>query len=100
MDSIVLSILILFCIVGGVLLGSLLRSRLPEQHLSGDAKDVVRLGTGLIGTMAALVLGLLIASAKISYDTKSAQVKQVTANVILLDLVLAQYGAEAMPFVN
>jgi fluoride ion exporter CrcB/FEX len=60
---------ILACIFGGILLGVLLRRTLPERHLSSDAKEVIRLGTGLIGTIAALVLGLLIASAKSSYDT-------------------------------
>jgi len=71
-----------------------LRSTLAEHHLSGDAKDVVRLGTGLIGTIAALVLGLLIGSAKSSYDTQSTQVKQLTANIVLLDNFLEQYGPE------
>ena len=94
-NSFTLSLITLVCILGGILLGAWLRKRLPEHHLSGDAKDVVRLGTGLIGTIAALVLGLLIASAKNSYDTQSAQVRQVTANVILLDLMLEQYGTEA-----
>jgi hypothetical protein len=56
---------------------------------------VVRLGTGLIGTIAALVLGLLIASAKVSYDTQSTKVTQMTSNVVLLDNLLAQYGPEA-----
>jgi hypothetical protein len=67
---------------------------LSGHHLSTDAKDVVRLGTGLIGTIAALVLGLLIASAKSSYDTQSTQIKQMTANIILLDHLLGQYGSE------
>jgi hypothetical protein len=67
---------------------------LPGHQLSTEDKDVVRLGTGLIGTIAALVLGLLIASAKSSYDTQSAQVRQMTANIIVLDNLLAQYGPE------
>jgi hypothetical protein len=73
----------------------LLRNRVPDHHLGSDAKDVVRLGAGLIGTIAALVLGLLIASAKSSFDAQSTQVKQLTADVILLDQLLAQYGPEA-----
>ena len=56
---------------------------------------MVRLGTGLIGTLAALVLGLLIASAKSSYDAQTSQVRQMTAHVILLDLFLSEYGGEA-----
>src|SRR5215470_17342257 len=90
-----LSSIALACILGGIALGTLLRMAVPEQHLAGDAKDVVRLCAGLIGTIAALVLGLLIASAKGSHDTQSAEVKQITANIILLDHLLSQYGAEA-----
>jgi hypothetical protein len=58
------------------------------------------MATGLIGTLAALVLGLLIASAKSTYDQKTNQVRQVTATVILLDDLLAQYGPEAAPVRN
>jgi hypothetical protein len=94
MSAIALSCIAFLCISGGALLGMLLRNKLPGHHLSTDAKDVVRLGTGLIGTIAALVLGLLIASAKNSYDTQSTQIKQVTANIVLLDNLLAQYGPE------
>jgi hypothetical protein len=95
LGPIALSFIALACLLSGIVLGTLLRNALPEQSLSGDAKDVVRLGTGLIGTIAALVLGLLIASAKSSHDTQKAQVRQMTANIILLDSLLAQFGKEA-----
>src|SRR5436309_1375583 len=91
MNAIALSCITFVCISGGALLGMFL----PGHQLSTEDKDVVRLGTGLIGTIAALVLGLLIASAKNSYDTQNSQVRQMTANIILLDNVLAQYGPEA-----
>src|SRR6202140_887498 len=94
MSAIALSCITFICISGGILLGMFLRNTLPEHHLSTDAKDVVRLGTGVIGTIAALVLGLLIASAKSSYDTQTTQIKQMTANIVLLDHLLAQYGPE------
>src|SRR5262249_54883742 len=70
---------------------------LPHHHLAENAKDVVRLGTGLIATMAALVLGLLIGSANTSFQTQSGQVTRVTADLILLDQFLAQYGPETRP---
>ena len=84
-------------IFSGALLGMLLRLVLPEPHLSSDTKDVVRLSTGLIATLAALVLGLLVASAQGSFQTQSTQIKQITANVILLDNILARSGPEAQP---
>ena len=83
------------CVFAGALLGMLLRKILPDDHLSSDSKDVVKLGMGLIGTMAALVLSLLISSAKGSYDTRSSEVTQMSANIMLLDRVLAHYGPEA-----
>jgi hypothetical protein len=67
---------------------------LPEHHLSTDSKDVVKLGTGLLATMAALVLGLLIASAKGSYDAQRSDLTQVSTDIIGLDRVMAHYGPE------
>lgn len=83
------------CIFGGALLGMALRRSLPEHHLSSDSKEVVKLGMGLVSTMSALVLGLLTASAKTSFDTQDAAVKESAVNVILLDRLLARYGPEA-----
>ena len=94
-----LAVSTIVCIVifGGALFGVALRNLLPGHHLADTAKDVVRLGTGLIATMAALVLGLLIASANTSFQTQSGQVTRVTADLILLDQLLAQYGPETRP---
>jgi hypothetical protein len=88
--------LVTFALVfGGALLGMYFRNTLSEDHLREDVRDVIKLSTGLIGTMAALVLGLLIASAKSSYDTKSIQIKQITADIIQIDLALERYGPDA-----
>jgi hypothetical protein len=89
---------ITFCIIFGAgLLGMLLRRALPQDHLSDESKDVVKLGMGLIGTMAALVLGLLIYSAKASYDAQSTALLKMSANIISLDRTLERYGPEAQP---
>jgi hypothetical protein len=82
------------CVFGGALVGVRLRDFLPEDHLSQDTKDVVKLGMGVVATMSALVLGLLIASAKESYDAQSRAVTQMSANFILVDRLLAHYGPE------
>lgn len=97
MSPIVLSLITFVFILGGAAVGAILRNTLPDHHLAEDSKDVVRLGAGLVGTMAALVLGLLIASAKSSFDSQSSQVQHLTADLILLDRLLAQYGPEARP---
>ena len=95
MSAAATGLIVFACVFGGALLGIALRNLLPEQHLSSDSKDVVKLGMGLLATMAALVLGLLIASAKSAYDTQSSEVTQLAANVVLLDRVLAHYGPES-----
>ena len=95
MSALLVAAIVLACVFGGAVLGMLLRGVLPPQHLSEESKDVVRLGTGLVATMAALVLGLLVASAKGSFDTQRDGLDEIAANVTLLDGVLAQYGPQA-----
>jgi Protein of unknown function (DUF4239) len=93
-SSVAITSIVFACLFGGAVLGMLLRAALPEQQLSMDVKDLVKLGMGLIATMAALVLGLLVAFARSSYDTQSTQVTQMSANISLLDRILALYGPE------
>lgn len=94
MSPLPISAIIFACVFGGALIGVLLRARLPEHHLAAESKYVVKLGMGLIGTMTALVLGLLIASAKSSFDAQRNGVAQLAANIISLDRALAHYGPE------
>jgi hypothetical protein len=95
MSTLAISGIIFACVFGGTLLGMVLQAILPEQHLSSDTKDVVKLGMGLIGTMTALLLGLMIASAKSSFDAQRTGVAQLAGNVIMIDRALAHYGPEA-----
>src|ERR1700676_5477224 len=100
MSAWLISLVVFVIIFGGAVLGVVLRPLLSDHHLHPDSRDVVKMATGLIGTLAALVLGLLIASAKSSFDQKTGQVRQMTATIILLDDLLAQYGPEASPVRN
>jgi hypothetical protein len=97
MSATATSLIICALLIGGALVGALLRRVLPEHHLDTHAKDVVRLGCALIATIAGLVLGLLINSAKTNFDTQRDEIRQMTANIILLDHLLEQFGAEARP---
>jgi hypothetical protein len=94
MSPIETSSIMFACTFGGALLGMFLRPLLPENHLSPESKSIVNLGAGIIGTMAALVLGLLVASAKGSYDTQSNELTDMSSKIVLLDRVLAHYGPE------
>ena len=74
--------------------GMLVAWRLPQHHLSSESRDVVKLGIGVIATLLALVLGLLVASSKATYDAQDNAVKQLATDVSLLDRFLANYGPE------
>jgi hypothetical protein len=93
-NSLVTSLIAFGAILCGVFVGSVLRTRLPEHHLREDSKDVVKIGTGLVATLTALVLGLLISSSKNSYDTAEGGITKNGAAVISLDRAMAQYGPE------
>ncbi|CAN5487664.1 hypothetical protein BH11PLA2_BH11PLA2_46530 [soil metagenome] len=95
LNSLTISLVVFGAIVTGIIIGMVIRRRLPEHHLSQESKEVVKLGMGLIGTMTALVLGLLTASAKGTFDTQSSGVMQLSANVGLLDRIFSHYGPEA-----
>jgi hypothetical protein len=95
MNSIVVSSMVFMIVFGGALVGMALRRVLPEDHLSSDAKDVVKLAMGLIATMAALVLGMLVSTAKSSYDTRKNEVAEMSARIVAIDQLLANYGPES-----
>jgi hypothetical protein len=95
MNVILIAAILFACLGGSALLGRYIHGYLPEDHLSADSRDAVKLAMGLVATMTALVLGLLVSSAKDSYDTKRSEVIQMAAKVAFLDRVLALYGPEA-----
>jgi hypothetical protein len=95
MSAVAISAVAFASIFGAALLGMLLRSILPERYLSAGSKEVVTLGIGLIATMSAVLLGLLISSTRTSYEEKRGQVIRMTADILELDLLLKSYGPEA-----
>lgn len=94
MSSIFIGGAVLACLFGAALLGMRLRARIPDHHLDSDSRDVIRLATAIVGTLSALALGLLIASAKNVYDNTEAELRTSIARVVLLDRVMARYGPE------
>src|SRR2546429_738165 len=95
MNTEIISLIIFGCVVGAVLIGKAFHRLLAEDHLSADTKETVKLAMGLLATMSALLLGLLVASAKSSYDNARNQVIEMAAKVAFLDRVLTGYGPEA-----
>jgi hypothetical protein len=94
MNSIAKSSMVFVFVFGGALCGIFLRTLLPADYFGADTKDIVKLGMALVSTMAALVLGLLIASANSSYDAQNTAMVESSARSVILDRVLAHYGPE------
>jgi len=92
---ILISVILFGGLVGAALIGRCVHRYLPQDHLSDSSRDSVKLAMGLVATMTALVLGLLVSSAKDAYDTRRSEVIQMAAKVAFLDRVLALYGPEA-----
>lgn len=95
MSPITISLLVFAWVFGGAVVGMFLRSVLPERHLSAESRNTVNLGIGLVGTMAALVLGLVVSSAASSYFAQRDELNQMSAKIVVLDRILAYYGPEA-----
>jgi len=95
MNSALTSSIVFACLVAAVLLGRTVRRYLPEQHLTGDSKDAVKLAMGLVATMTALLLGLLVSSAKGTYDNQRSEVIEMAAKVTFMDRAFAAYGPDA-----
>ena len=85
MDTMAIGCIVFALVFGSALLAMFVRSALSEHHLSAASNDVVKLGIALVATMSALVLSLLIASAKSAFDMRSNQLVQASADVILLN---------------
>jgi hypothetical protein len=84
------------CTFGAALLAILIRGRLPGHHLEGDSKDVVKLVMGLVATLTALVLGLLISSSYSAYNAQASELQQLSVHIYQLDRILAHFGADGV----
>jgi hypothetical protein len=97
MRAITIASITFFCTFGSALAGTFIRSWLPPAHLSKESQDVVRLGIGLVATMTALLLGLVTAAARSTFDTQDAALRNSAATILTLDRHLARYGPETKP---
>jgi hypothetical protein len=95
MTHFLFALVVFVCVFGSALLGIYARTRLPGHHLDEDSATAVKLATGLIATLAALVLGLLISSAKSTFDAVAQDFERNAVNILKLDRTLAEYGPEA-----
>ena len=97
MTGVSFAVITFVCTFGGALLGMIMRTRLPPAHLIKESDDVIQRGMGLVATMTALLLGLVTAAAKGSFDSMDVAVQSTAAAILTLDRHLARYGPETAP---
>lgn len=78
-------------------LGTWLRLHLPDEHLKDDSKDILKTASGMVATLVALVIGLLVSSAKSTFDQAASGLTQVATRTVLLDRKLRLCGSTAAP---
>ena len=94
MDPLIVGLISVVCISIGLLVGLLLQNILPAHHQDAASKDAVKIGAGMLATLTALVLGLLVSSAKSSFDVMNTAIASAGAKIIMFDRTLANYGPE------
>lgn len=97
MNPIVVASVVAALVMAGAVAGAFLGTLLPRHHLDGDTKEMVKLGVAFFSTLAALVLGLIVSSAKASFDAKSAEIQGATVKILLLNNDLKEVGSAADP---
>ena len=90
-----IAVLVFVCVLSGAALGAFVRPMLPDHHMNEASRQIVIVAIGLIATLSALVLGLLVASAKGGFDDRNQEIKQSATRLVELDRLLRQFGPEA-----
>jgi hypothetical protein len=95
MNTITASLLVTACVFAGGAGGLWLHRVVPKDHQVSETQEVIKLCTGMLSVLASLVLGLLIATAKTSYDTTDRSIRTFAAELGLLNETLRDYGEGA-----
>src|SRR5215468_2576271 len=95
MINIIIGLISFAAIFGGVLIGRFAAGRLPGHHLSSETQSAVTVSVAVIGTLSALVLGLMITTANSSFSARSDEVRELSLQLIRMDRNLRRYGPEA-----
>ena len=82
MVNIVIGLISFVAIFGGVLIGMFAARRLPGHHLSNETQSAVNVSVAVIGTLSALVLGLMITAANRSFSARADDVRELSVQII------------------
>jgi len=83
------------CLSGASLAMMHFYPRLSERHRDEETNTVVRLIANVFVVMTSLAFGLLINSAKDTFQALDTQVREFATSIVVLDRTLRSFGAEA-----
>jgi ABC-type amino acid transport system permease subunit len=95
MTNVITGLISFAAVFSGVVIGRFAARRLPRHHLSAETQSAVTVSVAVIGTLSALVLGLMISAANTSFSARSDEVRQLSLQLIRIDRNLRRYGPEA-----
>jgi len=93
MNSVQIAGVILIVVFSGGLFGMYIGRKVPH-HMTPETKGVVTAAMAVVGTMTALVIGLLISNASSSFAARNEALARISADVVRLDHLLRRYGPE------
>jgi hypothetical protein len=94
MIHLIIGLISFAAIFAGALVGLFARKYLPGHHLSNETQSAVTVAVAVLGTLAALVLGLMITAANSSFSARSDEVRELSLQTIRMDRNLRRYGPE------
>lgn len=94
MTNIIIGLISFAAIFGGALFGLFVAGRLPKHQLDSQTQSAITISVAVIGTLSALVLGLMVTAANSSFSKRSEEVRQLSLQVIRIDRNLRRYGSE------
>lgn len=94
MEPLFTSLIVFLITFSGAILGLFLAHKIPKKYLEEDSRHSINLTLGLVSTITALILGLVTASAKDSFDNMDRSVRSSEIQLLTLDRILDHYGPE------
>jgi hypothetical protein len=83
------------CLIVGASAGASIHIRSPSKQIGDDTVHLIRIIVNILVVMTSIALGLMLNSAKTSFDTNRHNLHGLTTEIILLDRALRALGPEA-----
>lgn len=97
MSSVVASLFTFIAVFCGAMIGIVLSGRLPAHHMSPETRNAVSVSMAVVGTLSALVIGLMISTASTAFNDRTNAIEALAVDIVKLDRALLRLGPDASP---